>query len=197
MAIEKSLSEATGMRVEDIVDLAKCRNQQYSDMLMKAAKDPNSFQSRVWLFLEHPKSSYSAMFWRIVLIILIFGSVFMMFSQSFPSLSSFGESSYACENVVELYCNGKNNNTLDPACFVLSGRGKPSRQPLSFHCNGPMCYGGRNNFGSWNASLTCQSYIEPFQPSYDLAVKYGSPYQFTYRETMQRISPICNRLECK
>lgn len=160
---EKTLQKVTGMHSENVVDLARCRDEEFSEMLVRSVKDPEAFQSRIWIFLEIPTSSDVALCWRVVLIILILGSIFLMFSESMPSLSVYGESSSICETVVELYCDGKGDPALDPGCFVLNSHGIPTNQPLSFHCNGPVCFGMRNNFGALNASLTCSSLRDPFQ----------------------------------
>ena len=141
------------------------------------------------------------------------------------SLSTYGESTTICGQVLQQYCSDKDNFLLDPGCFVMGSNSygmllngtasskESDHTKLGYDCLNNKCFGEGFNFGSGNSELTCETknnddddaaddnddseYYPPFQSKDQLERNYGPPYLFTSREQMMKINPICSRIECK
>ena len=59
----------------------------------EAEKDPNHIRNRLWVLLEVPQSSKEARILQLLLVFLVILSIFVLYTQTVVSLSSYGESS--------------------------------------------------------------------------------------------------------
>ena len=194
----------------------------FDNTLRWAQHNPQSWRAQLWLALEQPHVSTEARILQVVLIIMIGLSILVIFTETLPSWSNYGESSRLCGKVLEQYCADKNDNYIDPACFVQSvdtwtGVTFPSSSKLTYgqghdsSCSGPTCFGYGANYGGPNTNMSCaymdgttpklgdsytSYYLAPFQDSLSLINTYGYATIFTGRKATHQLSPICNRIEC-
>ena len=167
-----------------------------------------SMRYQLFLLLELPFYSEKSTFIAYVLASCSIISVLLLFLQSLRTFHTTGENSYYCERVVEVYCDNKNDYSLDPACYDINSNGM---NKIRFNCNDDDCYGHGNNFGSIIGiggrshevnnvdsftGYTCASDhgngISPFQTSDTL-----SPMTiFNTLINVHQNTPICQRLEC-
>jgi hypothetical protein len=187
---------------EDIIGKG-AKNLDFRKKMIRAARNPNSFQSKVWMLLELPHSSNYALALRSFLVVLIFLSVATLYSQTLTSLSTFGEQSKVCREVSELYCEDKFDASMDPGCFTYANR----TVRLRFYCDDDdadlsACFGHGMNFGAgWKSTnMTCDDsvsgHIPPFQYQDSLNRRYGNPTSAQNRVVSQRVFAPCNRIEC-
>jgi hypothetical protein len=171
-------------------------SEETVDRLRKVAKDPRSYKNRLWILLEFPHSSKEARALQILLIFLICMSIFIMYTQTVTSLTRYGEKASICGALLTYYCQDKDDISMDPGCFVQTVSG-PTRKALRFNCDESDCFGHGLNFGSGYTNMTCTNGTSlPFQSAQQLEYNYGLPFFFTSRQEMQRISPVCSRIEC-
>ena len=183
--------------VGNVDDVERKRSRTGSDefieQMNRHTKDPDSLRTRIWVMLEFPNSSIEARCIQIILLILIIWSVFMLYTQTVTSLTLYGESTAICQVVVKLYCSDKFNQTTDEGCFVMGS----DQRRLQYNCDGPQCFGYGSNFGATGSNSTCSNTLHPpFQSAAELTYTYGTPYLLTSRNQMNRINPICHRIEC-
>jgi hypothetical protein len=194
----------------------------YDKTLRWAQLNPQSWRAQLWLALEQPHVSTKARILQITLIVMICMSLLVLYTETLPSWSSYGESSRLCGKVLEQYCSDKNDNELDPACFVQvvdtwTGVTFPSTTKLTYganhqsKCGDETCFGYGANFGGPITNMSCaymggtvpkpddtytNYYLSPFQDSVELLSTYGYATIFTGRTAAHQLSAICNRLEC-
>ena len=134
---------------------------------------------------------------------LIMLSVFVLYTQTLTSLSSYGEKTDICGQVLHLYCNDKDDPMTDPGCF---NQNVDFTQKLSFKdCekgSDQNCFRVGNNFGSEFTNLTCGvnddlvNHPRPFRSQDELIQQYGMPNIANKREDSHMIYAICTRVEC-
>lgn len=175
-------------------------NQSVHDILENAKAEllnphhPKSFRGRIWMFLHVPSSSRSAWVARCILLVFITVSLVLLYTETIPQLTPFGESSNYCGDILSVYCADKSPDT-DPGCYVQSVSGS-TNTPLKFSCTSSECFAYGRNFGSRSSALSCGNKVLPFQSTADLYYHYGQPSMFTTRQKMQKMSAICSRLQC-
>lgn len=168
-------------------------SEEFFEQMNRHTKDSDSLRTRIWVMLEFPNSSIEARCIQIILLILIIWSVFMLYTQTVTSLTLYGESTTRCQEVVKLYCSDKFNQTTDEGCFISGS----DQRLLQYNCDGPQCFGYGGNFGAMGSNSTCSNTMHPpFQSAAELTYTYGTPYLLTSRDQMNRINPICHRIEC-
>lgn len=171
-------------------------SEEVVERLKKVAEDPTRLRNRLWVLLEFPHSSKEARALQILLIFLICLSIFIMYTQTITSLTLYGENTSICGSLLQAYCSDKDDRFLDPGCFVQSTNG-PTSKLLQYNCDESDCFGHGLNFGSGYTNMTCvNATVLPFQSADELMYTYGLPFSFTSRAQMQRISPVCSRIEC-
>ena len=166
----------------------------FSLNMERALDNPDSFRTRLWLLLEFPHSSKGARIWQIFLLCLILLSVFMLYTQTVPSFGSYGESADICGKVLRAYCPNKNDNALDPGCFVHNGTAFTDMK-LKYNCETDDCFGHAYNFGAPFSNVTCID-GQPFQTTEQLASNFRSPDFLVSRDDMHKLHDVCLRIEC-
>ena len=172
----------------------------FTKKMVRAARNPRSLRSRIWMLLELPSSSRAARGLRYVLLSLIVLSVFVIYTQTLTSLSVYGESTDICGKVLQLYCHDKHDPLLDPGCY---NQNVDFVQRLDFFkCSvdtDKNCFRSGLNFGSKATNLTCShrpGSINPFRTQSELILEYGAPNVANSRDDSHSIYSICNRVEC-
>lgn len=172
----------------------------FTKKMVRAARNPNSYRTRLWMLLELPSSSREARGLRYVLMFLILLSVFTLYTQTLTSLSVYGEQTSICGKVLDFYCSDKDDPSKDPGCF---NNNVDFIQKLKFTgCDkgGDLnCFGYGNNFGAQHTNYTCQAFpgaIPPFRTQDELIQTYGKPNIANRREDSHRIYAPCKRVEC-
>jgi hypothetical protein len=182
-------------------------SSDFNKKMVRAARNPNSVRSRLWMLLELPSSSGEARGVRAVLMFLIVLSVFVLYTQTLTSLSHYGEETHICGELLHLYCHDKDDPILDPGCF---NQNVDYQQKLLFKdCvdnDEQNCVRLGSNFGSLHTNLTCltaadersddHGLIRPFQTQNQLIQEYGKPNIGNRREDSHMIYSICSRIEC-
>jgi hypothetical protein len=178
--------------------------------------DPHSLQNQMYDFLLRPMRTQTGRYFNTFLMIMVFLSITLLFSESLTTYQSYGEATSHCERAVELYCEDK-LSTTDPACYVqntdYSGIASPETK-LSFNCDTTACFGYGANFGASNSLMSCKYRSDSvywldddfagsnteqrnFAEKYDLLQRYGMPSMFSSRLDMQTSSDVCGRVECR
>ncbi len=183
----KMIKAAPDIASKDVSD-------SFNRKMEHALENPETFRTRLWMLLEFPHSSKGARGLQIILLSIILLSVLMLYTQTVPSLGSYGESSAICGKVLNAYCPNKNNNTLDPGCFVHNVNGATTEK-LNYNCRDDNCFGYGYNFGAENSNVTCIN-DEPFQTTHELNYNYGPPDFLVSRDNMHKIHAVCLRIEC-
>eukprot|EP01040_Poterioochromonas_malhamensis_P023352 gene23352-28613_t len=173
--------------VEDRAARQRTVTEDFVDKMERVSRDPNSWRSRIWILLEMPSSSREARALQVLLIVLISISIFALYTQTVTKLTRYGESTFICEELVEVYCGDKTSAVLDPACYAHYPNGTLSSQRLRYYCDDTDCFGHGANFGATNSSLTCTSpHMLPFQTQDMLYSRYGTPNLLFSRLKMHR-----------
>jgi hypothetical protein len=183
---------------------SELKNRKFDKEFMLALtefkKDPKSLKSRVWLLMEIHHSSKAARWLQLFFIFSILSSIMMLYTQTLTSYAPYGESTQICGKVLESYCSNKDENDLDPGCYVHDIEGVTSNK-LKFDCKDNNCFGYNYNFGALNSNITCNSELNqdmlPFQTQDMLTYTYGSKTIFTSRYFSQQTQDVCDRIECR
>ncbi len=173
----------------------------FEKKMARAAYDPTSWRSRLWMLLELPNSSREAKGLRGVLMFLIFLSVFTLYTQTLTTMSKYGEHTVICSKVVDIYCGNKNDPLLDPGCFVQNPGHEFAPQKLQFNCDHDDCFGVGRNFGSSTSPFACfiqnHTYqVTAFQSQQSLSHRYGVPTIANTRDDSHKLYAVCDRVEC-
>ena len=75
----------------------------FLDRYAEVRRNPDSLTNRIWLLLEVPTSSYEA---RTIQIFLIFGiviSVFVLYTETLTTWTTYGEGTAICGHVLQKY----------------------------------------------------------------------------------------------
>jgi hypothetical protein len=178
-------------------------DEEYDDKVIDISKTKRSTKSKLWNLLNVSTSSKAAKYFQYIIIAIILSSVMLLYTESLTSYTPYGESQPICGKVMNLYCEDKNSNELDPGCYVQSYDSTTQNyiatdKKLKYQCTDNDCFGNGNNFGSGPVStnLTCNGEVQPFQNSDQLELEYGAPNVFTTREAMHQINNVCLRIEC-
>lgn len=183
--------------VEDTAARQRTVTDDFVDRMAQVSRDPNSLRSRIWIMLELPSSSREARALQLLLIFLISLSIFSLYTQTVTRFTRYGENTFICQELVEVYCGDKHNPHLDPACFVQSSWTQSTATPLRFYCDESDCFGHGYNFAAFNSSMTCtNAHRPPFQAMDSLLYRYGTPTMLFSRIKMHRSNPVCSRIEC-
>ena len=184
--IAKAAPDIAGMRGD---------GAEFARNMERAVRNPKSIRTKIWMIMEFPHSSMGARLLQYFLLFLIMLSVLMLYTQTLPTFSYYGEDSVLCGKVLQRYCDGKNDVSLDPGCYVYDENG-PTSEKLKFGCQQSNCFGKGLNYGSSYTNSTCKNAKKPFQTQDELIVNYRAPDFVVSRDTMHEIQDVCTRLEC-
>ena len=184
--IAKAAPDIAGMRGD---------GAEFARNMERAVRNPKSIRTKIWMIMEFPHSSKGARLLQYFLLFLIMLSVLMLYTQTLPTFSDYGEGSLLCGKVLQRYCDGKNDMSLDPGCYVYDENG-PTSQKLKFGCQRSDCFGKGLNYGSSYTNSTCKNADRPFQTQDELIVNYRAPDFVVSRDTMHEIQDVCLRIEC-
>ena len=149
----------------------RSNSSEFQVMMLRAMKNPDTLQSRIWMLLEAPSSSKQARALQLLLLFLICVSIFVLYTETMITLGNYGENSGICGSTLEYYCADKFNVSMDPGCFVF-GSSQNNFTRLRFQCDDKAdCFGVGQNFGSLNESMTCGGSVSPFQDFGSLTLK--------------------------
>lgn len=149
------------------------------------------------MLIEVPESSWQARTFQYLVMICIILSILVLYTQSVSTYVDYGESTSICQKTVQFYCQDKDDQLLNPGCFVYNDAIGITDVKLEFNCIGSNCYGHGSNFGSRDKNMTCSNtYSPPFQDKSSLDLSYGQITFLTTRSKVNLQSDICKRIEC-
>ena len=124
-------------------------------------------------------------------------SIVVLYTQSVTTYVDYGESTNICQKTVQLYCQDKEDQVLNPGCYVYNDDSGPTDVKLEFNCDGKYCFGYGSNFGSKDTNMTCSNqFSRPFEEKSPLDLFYGPITFLTTRKQINLQSDICKRVEC-
>eukprot|EP00602_Paraphysomonas_sp_CaronLab_P005023 CAMPEP_0185031144 /NCGR_PEP_ID=MMETSP1103-20130426/18444_1 /TAXON_ID=36769 /ORGANISM="Paraphysomonas bandaiensis, Strain Caron Lab Isolate" /LENGTH=962 /DNA_ID=CAMNT_0027566563 /DNA_START=709 /DNA_END=3597 /DNA_ORIENTATION=- len=172
-------------------------SEDFAKNMERAVQNPKSLRTRIWMLMEFPHSSKGARMLQYFFIFLILLSVFMLYTQTLPTFSHYGEDSYLCGKVLGVYCMDKDDPSLDAGCFVHNSTGV-TNQRLRYNCNDLDCFAHGINFGARYTNVTCADEDNlPFETSDQLSSNFRAPDFIVSRDKMHQIQAVCTRIECK
>eukprot|EP00602_Paraphysomonas_sp_CaronLab_P010717 CAMPEP_0185039296 /NCGR_PEP_ID=MMETSP1103-20130426/36005_1 /TAXON_ID=36769 /ORGANISM="Paraphysomonas bandaiensis, Strain Caron Lab Isolate" /LENGTH=1209 /DNA_ID=CAMNT_0027578127 /DNA_START=65 /DNA_END=3694 /DNA_ORIENTATION=- len=180
-------------------DIANMRGdgEDFARNMERAVLNPKSLRTRVWMILEFPHSSKGARVLQFFFLSLILLSVLMLYTQTLPTFSKYGEDSELCGKVLRVYCMNKDDTALDAGCFVHNSSGV-TNQKLRFGCSDRDCFGHGVNFGARYTNVSCANKDNlPFETSDELTHNFRAPDFIVSRDKMHQIQAVCTRIECK